>query len=88
MTDAMLKKGLDDLLRADLKKRGHVETGSLYKSINFIVVNGKIALEANDYIQYLDDRTFLYSFFKSNAFLSLIGDYVSDEIVEDINKKV
>jgi hypothetical protein len=88
MTDAKLKSELDALLRADLKNRGHIESGSLYKSINFIVVDGKISLEANDYIQYLDDGKFLYSFFKSNAFLYLIGDYVSDEIVEDINKKI
>lgn len=88
MTDAKLKSELDALLRADLKKRGHVESGSLYKSINFIVVGNSIALEANDYIQYLDDGTFLYTFFKSNAFLTVIGNYVSDEVVEDINKKI
>jgi hypothetical protein len=88
MTDVQLKKDLDALLRSYLKKRGHIESGSLYKSINFNVINKKISLEANDYIQYLDDGNFLTLFFKSNAFIDLIGDYVSDEIVEDINKKI
>jgi len=88
MTDAQLKKQLDDLLRFFLKNRGHIETGSLYKSINFIVVDKNIALEANDYIQFLDDGKFLTSFFKSNAFLDVIANYVTDEIVDDINNKI
>lgn len=88
MTDVELKNKLDTLLRTYLRKNGNIQTGSLYKSINFIVVGKNISLEANNYIQFLDDGKFLYLFFKSNEFLDLIGDYVSDEIIKDINKKV
>lgn len=88
MTDSQLKIELDNLLRVELKVNNYYKTGALYKSINFIVNDKNIRLECKEYIKYLDSGTFLNRFFNSNKFLSVIGDYMSSEIVDEVNNRI
>jgi hypothetical protein len=88
MTNVELKNELEKALQQKLKSRGHIESGSLYNSINFTVKDTqdgpKVELEANDYIQFLDKGKFLKEFFASDAFLGPYGKYISSYISNTI----
>jgi hypothetical protein len=88
MTSIELKKELDSLLRVEIKSNNYIKTGELYKSVNFVVNNRNIKLQCKEYIKYLDEGTFLTRFFNSPRFLSLIGDYMSSQVVDEVNKKI
>lgn len=83
-----LAKELDKLLKDYIKKEGYYDSGNLYKSIKFTVSdkNGtpKISLEANDYIQYLDNGMFLDNFFEQSNVQQIIAEYMVDSITKSI----
>lgn len=93
MTNIELQNELDKALQQKLKSRNHIESGSLYNSINFTVTETadgpKVQLQANDYIQYLDKGKFLKDFFESDAFLGpysrFMASYISNTITGSLN---
>jgi hypothetical protein len=75
MTTKELENKLELALKSKLKKEGYVKSGSLLKSISFKVTftNNKLSikLNANDYIEFLDEGNFIKDFYNSAEIIEL-----------------
>jgi hypothetical protein len=82
MTNIELANRLTSELKAYLKASGHVDSGALYNSIKFTVSENPfdIKLDAEKYIEYLDDGKFLDKFFAQEKITNLFVDYFNSKI--------
>ena len=85
-TQELEKKLTNELIRF-IKSEGHVESGTLIKSISFQVTLSNFAvdikLKAKEYIQYLDNGNLLDRFFEQKTVIQLIEEFYSD-MIEDL----
>jgi hypothetical protein len=79
-------RSIERQLKAFIKERDHIDTGSLYNSIkvNINFNDGDIDIEmiANDYLVYLDKGDFIREFLSDK--LTNLPQEITDAIAEDI----
>lgn len=90
MTIEELNNKLTLYLKEYIKKNQHIDTGLLYRTVKFnctyVKFNFEIKLVTQDYIVFLDEGTFLdsfYSLFKvQDAFIEFFEDKVIDSFLK------
>ena len=86
MTQVQLNSQLTSQLKAFLKQRNHIDSTKLYKSIKITSdSNLNFKLNAYEYIQYLDEGTFLTDFFALPKTVMTISNYVSGMLDEQLD---
>lgn len=84
MTINNLNNKLERLLMNFIESEDHIDTGALYRSIEFncVFVNNKLSIDFNseDYIVYLEDGDFVDRFFELPEVLDAIGDFYANNI--------
>ena len=86
MTQVQLNNQLTSQLKAFLKQRNHIGSGKLYKSIKITSdSNLNFKLNAYEYIQYLDEGTFLTDFFALPKTTITIGNYLTSMLDEQLD---
>ena len=93
MTIQELNSSLTTQLKSYIREQGYVDSGALVKSIKFKCrekANGGIdvKLNAQDYIQYLDNGKFLQDFFAQQNTIDIIAQYEADRITRDITIEI
>jgi hypothetical protein len=88
MTIDDLNKELDRVLRNFIESEDHIDTGALYRSIDFnCEFDGKdldIKFSSEEYIVYLEKGEFVNRFFELREVLDLIGDFYIDNLELDL----
>jgi hypothetical protein len=86
MTQVQLNNQLTIQLKAFLKQRNHISSGNLYKSIKITSdSNLNFKLNAYEYIQFLDEGTFLTDFFALPKTVMTISDYLTGMIDKELD---
>jgi hypothetical protein len=78
MTISQLNIELERSLKKFIKDRKHIITGNLYRSVKFACVdNGDLNVHFSSlfYIQYLEHREFINTYFKSQEFNDIVAKY-------------
>jgi hypothetical protein len=79
-----LNKELNRLLKKFIKDNDHIDTGALYKSIDFDCTWDGIDLDirfgSEYYIVFLEQGDFINDFFELTDVLSLIGDFYVENL--------
>lgn len=87
MTQQQLNNSLTSQLKDFLRKRKHIESGDLYKSIKVSSdANLNFKLNAYEYIQYLDDGTFLSDFFALPKTVQTIQTFLTSSLDKEFDK--
>lgn len=80
MTIRELNKALDKALRAYIKKRKHILTGALYRSVlfdcTFTEGNLKLKFSSMYYIKFLEHGDFVNDFYNLNSTNEIIRDFM------------
>ena len=80
MSITELNKSLDKALRAYIKKRNHILTGALYKSVlfNCAFIDGELKLKFSSmyYIKFLEHGDFVNDFYNLDSTNSIIADFL------------
>jgi hypothetical protein len=86
MTLAELNTKLDVALRAYIKKRKHILTGALYKSVmyNCTFENEALQLRFNSryYVKFLEHGEFLNDFYNLDSTNEILTEFISGMIEE------
>lgn len=85
MTTQELSNKLTSALKDYLKSRGYIDSGALYNSIKFIVIDNPstgldVKLDAEEYIKYLDDGKLLDKFFALDSVGAILSQYIDEYI--------
>jgi hypothetical protein len=84
MTINDLDRELKRLLKDFIESEDHIDTGALWRSIEFnCSFDGKdldMSFRSEEYIVYLEDGKFVDRFFSLPEVLDLIGDFYIDNI--------
>lgn len=88
MTIQKLNKDLDKALRDYIRKRNHILTGALYKSVLFNCTfnNGDLRLKFSSmyYIKFLEYGEFVNDFYNLDSTNQIIRDFLISYIEEAI----
>ena len=80
MSITQLNKALDKALRAYIRKRNHILTGALYKSVlfNCSFTNGELKLKFSSmyYIKFLEHGDFVNDFYNLETTNDIIRDFL------------
>lgn len=80
MSITQLNKELDKALRAYIRKRNHILTGALYKSVlfNCSFINGELKLKFSSryYIKFLEHGDFVNDFYNLETTNDIIRDFL------------
>lgn len=83
---------LTNLLKDYIRSQDHIDTGALYNSIDFLIQGSDdsftINLTCNGYIIYLDEGTFLESFYNLDSVSQVIDNLTEEYINEKIEKDI
>lgn len=90
MTLDELNNRLRDLLKDFIESEDHIDTGALYRSIEFNCEfrNNELDMKfsSEEYIVYLEQGTFVDRFFDLPEVLDAIGDFYVDNIDLGLDK--
>jgi len=82
---------LDQALRDFITERDHIDTGAMYASVRFDISSQQntfnITLEAEHYIEYLDNYQFLNDFYELSS-TQLILDDIAEDFTDNLLEKL
>lgn len=82
MTIGELNNRLDVALRTFIRKRDHILTGALYKSVIFNCTETETGLSikfsSKYYIQFLDHGDFIQDFYNLDSTMDILQEYVAE----------
>lgn len=87
MTLKQLDKKLDKSLRDYIKKRNHILTGALYKSVLFkceFKDDLKIKFSSMYYIKFLEHGDFINDFYNLSTTNEIIRDFIISRMEEEL----
>jgi hypothetical protein len=85
LTFTLIESKIAELIKADIKKKGLVKTGNMLNSITVKSSNGGFTVQAVDYFEFVDEKyNILDDVFGSDAFVNLLIDEASDQILEEL----
>lgn len=87
MTLTQLDKKLDKALRDYIKKRNHILTGALYKSVLFkceFKYDLKIKFSSMYYIKFLEHGDFVNDFYNLGTTNEIIRDFIVSRMEEEL----
>lgn len=90
MTIQELNQVLTEQLQYYIRKNEHINTGKLLRSVKYVCTyinfNLDIRLQSEEYIQYLDEGTFLDSFYSLFKVQEAFADFFITNIVANFDK--